>query len=510
MKYAIIGCGRIANNHIAAAKSIEELDVVAVCDTVMKKCEDLKSKYEIDTAEMFTDYDTMLKEVSPDLVSICTPSGTHFEIAVEAMKKGANVIIEKPMAMSIEEAEKIIETRDETGKKVCVCHQNRFNKAVSRLKRAVDDGDFGRIFHCVANVRWNRNKDYYTQADWRGRWASDGGAIMNQCIHNLDLLCWITGNHPTAISAFTDRLNHPYIEAEDLGIAIIKMENNCYGIMEGTVNVYPKNFEETLCIFGEKGTAKIGGTSLNKICHWEFEKSTFDTESTMEDFSQAPPNIYGFGHYPLMLDMVNAIKENKSPYVTAEDGKRALEAVLAIYKSAKEGSIVTLPLKQCSTIDFMHRFGKVVLSEGELIKLNGNEELLSFIYENSAMGIVTLEQMAGYAQEENFKQHLNDELEQYRNINKEVLELLKKRGIDESGLAAREKVKTYLSVSERTYEDKSTSHLAEVLIVGSNMGITDGIQSVRKYNKAEKEISDLMNKLIHMEEKNVERLKDFL
>lgn len=179
---------------------------------------------------------------------------------------------------------------------------------------------------------------------------------MNQCIHNIDLLRWMMGNEVEEVMAYTDQLEHLYLEAEDLGIALVKFSNGSYGLIEGTTNVYPKNLEETLYIFGEKGTAKAAGTSDNIIEEWNFADGMDDPKHVKATYSENPPNVYGFGHTPLYADVIDAINNQRAPYVTAEDGKRALELVLAIYKSAAEGHPVKLPLESCSTMDFKGRF----------------------------------------------------------------------------------------------------------------------------------------------------------
>ena len=179
---------------------------------------------------------------------------------------------------------------------------------------------------------------------------------MNQCIHNIDLLRWMMGDEIECVMGMTDRLKHDYIEAEDLGLALIKFKNGSYGMIEGTTNIYPKNLEETLYLFGEKGTVKAGGTSVNVIEEWLFSDMLDDPEEVKRQFHENPPNVYGYGHTPLYADVIQAIEEDRQPYVDAYAGKRALELVLAIYKSAAEGSVVCLPLDKCATIDFKGRF----------------------------------------------------------------------------------------------------------------------------------------------------------
>jgi predicted dehydrogenase len=184
----------------------------------------------------------------------------------------------------------------------------------------------------------------------------DGGTLMNQCIHNIDLLRWMMGDEITEVAAMTDRLCHDYIEAEDLGLALVRFANGSYGVIEGTVNVFPKNLEETLYVFGERGTVKAGGKSVNTIDEWRFADDADDAETVKREHSENPANVYGFGHTPLYADVADAIVNNRAPYINAHAGRRALELVLAIYKSAAEGRTVKLPLTDCSSTDFTGRF----------------------------------------------------------------------------------------------------------------------------------------------------------
>lgn len=356
MRYALIGCGRISPNHIMAAKN-NGLDIVAICDIDETCIKDKVKKFELpSTVKTYLDYKEMLVEEKPELVAIATESGLHAEIAMDCIDAGCNIIIEKPIALSIEDADKIIKAAEEKNVKVCACHQNRFNKSIQKIRDAVDKERFGRMFYGTAHIRWARDWEYYSRAKWRGTWAQDGGCLMNQCIHNIDLLIWMMGGEPVEVMAYTDRLKHDYIEAEDLGIAIVKFANGSYGVIEGTTNVYPFNLEETLYLFGEKGTVKAGGTSVNKIEEWNFSDTLDDANEVKAAFCENPPSIYGFGHTPLYANVIKAIENDCQPLVTAQDGKRALEVVLAIYKSAAEGCPVRFPLQECSTLDYTGRF----------------------------------------------------------------------------------------------------------------------------------------------------------
>lgn len=358
MNYALIGCGRISPNHIAAAKA-NKLNIVAICDIVTDNMVDKKVKFELsDSVKMYTDYKEMLQREKIELVAIATESGKHAQIALDCINAGCNVIIEKPIALSLADADRIIQKSEEKGVKVCACHQNRFNKSIQKIRDAVDKKRFGKMFYGTAHIRWCRDHEYYDRANWRGTWEQDGGALMNQCIHNIDLLRWMMGDEIDEVAGMTDRLHHDYIEAEDLGIALIKFKNGAYGIVEGTTNVYPKNLEETLYLFGEKGTVKAGGQSVNIIEEWNFSDMLDDPDEVKAQYHEAPPNVYGFGHTPLYADVIEAVQTDRAPYVDAKAGKRALELVLAIYQSAATGSIVKFPITECSTIQFKGRFDK--------------------------------------------------------------------------------------------------------------------------------------------------------
>ena len=357
MKYALIGCGRISPNHIAAAKQ-NNLEIVALCDVVEGNMVEKILKFDLpDSVRCYTDYREMLEKEQPELVAIATESGKHAAIALECIEKGCNLIIEKPIALSLKDADTIIALAEEKGVKVCACHQNRFNKSIQKIREAVDKRRFGKMFYGTAHIRWNRGWEYYSRAKWRGTWEQDGGALMNQCIHNIDLLRWMMGDDVIEVVAMTDKLNHDYIEAEDFGIALIRFTNGSYGIVEGTTDIYPQNLEETLYLFGEKGTVKAGGHSVNIIEEWRFADCLDDPEEIKAKFHENPPNVYGYGHTPLYADVIDAIQSGRKPLVDAEAGRRALELVLAIYKSANEGTGVKLPMSDCSTMEFEGRFG---------------------------------------------------------------------------------------------------------------------------------------------------------
>ena len=352
MRYALIGCGRVSPNHINAARE-NGFETAAVCDINAAHIDDMFSRAgwsEAETAapERYSDYEEMLDRVRPELVSIALPSSLHAGAALCAIERGINVIIEKPMAMSIADADRIIEASERRGVTVSACHQNRFNKAVQEMRTALEKGRFGKISHAAVTVRWERGREYYAQGDWRGKWASDGGALMNQCIHGMDLLRWMCGDEIARVYGVTKRSLHDYIEAEDLGMALIEFKNGAVATVEGSVNL-PAEMEEHLTLIGEGGAVKLGGTSANNIEYWRFKDRP---EETRDGFHEQTLNVYGNGHASLFGDVAAAIKEKRPPYVDAYAGKRALETVLAIYKSSFTGEPVALPLENVSSADF--------------------------------------------------------------------------------------------------------------------------------------------------------------
>ena len=359
MNYALIGCGRIATNHMKAAVN-NKLNIVAVCDILPEAMEALLAKHGLEndlSIKRYTDYKQMIAENDIELISIATESGSHAEIALHCIDNGVHVIIEKPMAMSIDDAEEIIRRSEKKGVKVSACHQNRFNVAVQELRQALEAGRFGRLSHGSIHVRWNRNQGYYTQAPWRGTWAQDGGCLMNQCIHGIDLLRWMMGDEVEEVYGVTKQQFHDYLECEDIGMAVVKFKNGAVGTIEGTTNVYPKNLEETLYLFGETGTVKIGGTSTNNIDVWNFADES-EADQKNKGLQEATSNVYGNGHTSLFADVMDAIRTDRKPYVDAVAGRNALEMILAIYQSAATGKSVKLPLSGVASTDFAGRFDK--------------------------------------------------------------------------------------------------------------------------------------------------------
>ena len=358
MKYALIGCGRIATNHVKAVIN-NNLEFVATCDIEPDNIENLLAKHDLQndsSIARYTDYKKMIEEHHElELVAIATSSGAHAEIALYCIDHGINVIIEKPMAMSMADAEEIIKRSEEKGVKVSACHQNRFNVAVQQMRNALESGRFGKLSHGSIHVRWNRGKQYYEQAPWRGTWAEDGGCLMNQCIHGIDLLRWMMGDDVVSVYGVTRQQQHDYLEVEDIGMAVVTFANGAVATIEGTTNVYPQNLEETLYLFGENGTVKLGGKSTNNIDVWDFADET-EADARNKGLEEATSNVYGNGHTSLYADVIDAIKNDRKPYVDAVAGRNALEMILSIYKSVKTGEVVKLPLTDFASIDMKGTF----------------------------------------------------------------------------------------------------------------------------------------------------------
>lgn len=357
MKYALVGCGRVAPNHINAAVD-NGLEIVAVCDIDEKHIDIMFSSSKEcakENIKRYSSYIELYDNEKPDLVSIALPSSLHAQAAIEAIKRGINVIIEKPMAMSLDDADEIIRLSEEKGVKVSACHQNRFNTAVQEMRKALNNGRFGKLSNAAVTVRWSRNKAYYDQAEWRGKFESDGGTLMNQCIHGIDLLRWMCGGNLLRVYGVTKRQLHPYIEAEDVGTAVLEFDNGVIATVEGTVNVCDIDMEEHLTLIGENGVMKLGGTCANTV---EFSHFSDSSCAQNKNISESVPNVYGNGHGSLFRDMIDSIEYDRSPYVDAYAGRSALETVLAIYKSSFTREVVELPLRKCSGKDFEGMFGR--------------------------------------------------------------------------------------------------------------------------------------------------------
>lgn len=334
LKFAIIGCGRISYKHVEALiNNVKEAELVAVCDIAEERAIERKKQYEEainnSNIKVYTNYIKMLENEEIDAISICTESGFHARHSIDCLNRGKHVLVEKPMAMSIKDADEMIKIARDNNLKLGVCHQNRFNPSIQKLRRAIEEGRFGKLINGTARILWTRDDNYYKQAPWRGTKELDGGTLMNQCIHNIDLLQWMMGSEVERVHCERGTFLRN-IEMEDFGAILIRFKNGTIGIVEGSACVYPKNLEETLSIFGEKGTVVIGGLAVNEIKTWIFaDERDYDKEDTNTEVD----NVYGKGHIPLYKDFIDAINNNKEPLISGEEGKKALDIVLKAYAS---------------------------------------------------------------------------------------------------------------------------------------------------------------------------------
>src|SRR5919198_1597612 len=338
-KIALVGCGRISRNHFESLRKIDGLSLTAVCDIVPERA---KAAAEQEGVAGFTSYEEMLKRADWDVGSVCTPSGLHATQGALAAQAGMHVITEKPMAITLTQADELVKACDDAGVFLFVVKQNRLNPPIQLLKRAVDKGRFGRIYLANTTVRWQRPQEYYDAAPWRGTWEFDGGAFMNQASHYVDLLQWLVGPVESVMARTATQARR--IETEDSGVAILRFRSGALGVIEVNVITYPKNLEGSITVIGERGTAKIGGTAVNKVEHWMF--ADYDDDDKVVEFAATnPPSVYGFGHEGYYRNVLSVLRGQAQPETDGRAGRKSLELILGIYESAKTGRDVPLPLR---------------------------------------------------------------------------------------------------------------------------------------------------------------------
>ncbi len=339
LKLGLIGCGRISKNHFEAVQQIPEAEFCAVADIDRSRAEHAAEFYKI--PGVYTDYIEMLETEKLDAVSICTPSGMHPQMGIDVANHKINVITEKPMAINIAAADALIKACDKNKVHLFVVKQNRLNNTMQLLKRAMDKDRFGKIYIAQSNVFWQRPQSYYATAKWRGTWEFDGGAFMNQASHYVDAMCWLLGN-VESVMAYTATMERR-IEAEDSGCALLHFRSGAIASINVTMLTYPKNFEGSITIIGEKGTVKVGGIAVNKIEKWEFDEYDDDDRIAL-DANYQPPNVYGFGHTPYYHNVTGVLLGRAEPTTDGRDGRKSVEIIQAIYQSAKIGKKISLPL----------------------------------------------------------------------------------------------------------------------------------------------------------------------
>lgn len=334
--FGLIGCGRISIRHLEALSGLPNAHLAGVCDIVPEKAEKTGAAWRV---PWYTNSAELLERSDIDVVSVLTESGNHAWVALEALAAGKHVVVEKPMALRLSDADAMVSCAEAHGVRVFTVKQNRYNPPVQLLKRAVDAGRFGRIIECTARVRWHRGQEYYDQAPWRGTWAQDGGVITNQAIHYVDLLQWLMSGVASVFSV-SGRYQHA-IEAEDTAVAVLRFRNGAIGTFEATTCTNPVDLEGSVSVLGEHGAVEVAGVAANQMRVWQFADQQ-DYDALAFDSSYVPDNVYGHGHTALLADVVDSLETHKPCMVEGSAGKNALEVVTAMYESIERGLPVAL------------------------------------------------------------------------------------------------------------------------------------------------------------------------
>jgi len=339
IRFGLLGCGRIAKRHsdLLGGNHIEGASLTAVCDNVPARADAIASKFGVPGVY---DIDDFLARKDIDAVAVLTPSGMHAAHVIACARAGKHVVVEKPMALRLQDADDMIRACDEAGVKMFIVKQNRFNVPVVKAREALDAGRFGRLILGTVRVRWCRDQAYYDQDSWRGTWAYDGGVLTNQASHHVDMLEWFFGDvvsvHARAITALAK------IETEDTAVATVKFRSGALGVIEATTAVRPIDLEGSLSILGEKGTVEIAGFAVNQIRHWRFADELVSDKDVVEKFSVNPPNVYGFGHQAYYQHVIDCLTNQRAALVDGLEGRRSLELITALYESIETG--VEVPL----------------------------------------------------------------------------------------------------------------------------------------------------------------------
>lgn len=339
LRFALVGCGRIAKRHseLLGHGLIEGATLAAVCDIDTAKAAAAAAKFGV---PWFKDMCEMAAEVKPDVCVVLTESGRHAEHTIALAPLCKHIIVEKPMALTLDDADQMIRACDENGVRLFVVKQNRFNVPVMKLREALEGGRLGRLVLGTVRVRWCRRQDYYDQDPWRGTWALDGGVLANQASHHVDLLEWMMGSVDSVYAKSVTALAK--IEAEDTAVVILRFRSGALGVIEATTAARPTDLEGSISLLGELGTVEIGGFAVNEMKVWRFERPQPDDEEVLSKYSVNPPSVYGFGHQAYYQHVVNCILHDTPQLVDGLEGRRSLELISAIYESIETGREVKL------------------------------------------------------------------------------------------------------------------------------------------------------------------------
>jgi UDP-N-acetyl-2-amino-2-deoxyglucuronate dehydrogenase len=339
IRFGLLGCGRIAKRHadLLGGKHISGASLVGVCDPLRTRADAIAAKFGVSA---HYDMDDFLARKDIDAVAVLTPSGMHPQHVIAAARSGKHVVVEKPMALRLQDADAMIRACDEAGVKLFIVKQNRFNVPVVKAREALEAGRFGRLILGTVRVRWCRDQAYYDQDSWRGTWAYDGGVLTNQASHHIDMLEWFFGDvvsvHARSITALVK------IETEDTAVATLKFRNGALGIIEATTATRPIDLEGSLSILGEKGVVEIAGFAMNQVRHWRFVDELPSDQDVIKKFSINPPNVYGFGHQAYYQHVVECLTNQRAALVDGLEGRKSLELISALYESIETGNEVAL------------------------------------------------------------------------------------------------------------------------------------------------------------------------
>ncbi|MFZ2656376.1 MAG: Gfo/Idh/MocA family oxidoreductase [Victivallales bacterium] len=342
LKIALVGCGRIAQRHseLLGKGLISGASLAAVCDPRLDRAETIGKKYGV---KWYADFKEMMDNEQIDIVSVLTPSGLHAEHVIALARYGKHIIVEKPMALTLDAADEMIKACDANGVRLFVVKQNRFNLPVLKLKEALAGGRFGKIVLGTVRVRWCRPQKYYDSDEWRGTWRYDGGVLSNQASHHIDMLEWMLGDVESVFAKGATALVD--IEVEDTAVVILKFVNGALGVIEATTATRPKDLEGSISILGEKGSVEIGGFAVNELKTWNFTESLAGDEDVKRKYSVNPPDVYCFGHKAYYEHVVDCINNNRHQLVDGLEGRKSLELISAIYESIETGREVPLRFK---------------------------------------------------------------------------------------------------------------------------------------------------------------------
>jgi UDP-N-acetyl-2-amino-2-deoxyglucuronate dehydrogenase len=340
LNFALVGCGRIAKRHseLLGLGQIAGAKLVAACDIVPAKAQAIADRFSVPA---FTDMHQMMREQPIDVVVVLTESGLHARHVIALAPYGKHILVEKPMALRLEDVDAMIAACAKYGSKLFVVKQNRFNVPVIKTRAALEEGRFGKLAIGTVRVRWCRPQSYYDQDAWRGTWAMDGGVLTNQASHHVDLLQWMMGD-VESVSAKSSRVL-ARIEAEDTVVAVLKFKSGALGVIEATTAARPTDLEGSLSLLGEGGTVEIGGFAVNKMKVWKFARPQSSDDEVLDKYSVNPPNVYGFGHQAYYEDVVRCLQSSSEPTVDGRSGKKSLELIHAIYEAVETGREVTWP-----------------------------------------------------------------------------------------------------------------------------------------------------------------------